>query len=239
MGEKVYIARQDTLEEVKADTAALKADTTQIKTDTAATKADAGSILARIGLTGDTGGSQSAGTVMGKENAILGALERIYRGYCFRDPTAVEQTTFQANETVPANTTTYTDRLLKTITLTRDFYLTYLNISARRSSGTSDGDVIADFYIEVDGIALPDASGAVYRGSSSSSNNSRFFYNEIYGGWGSTADSNVYRYRDVPSSRLFLFRKGSTLNIYSRSLNRNTALTAEVSVSIAGYEVKI
>ncbi len=66
-GEKILIARQDTLEAVQRDTQAILADN-------AAIGGDMQGVLDRIGMTADTGGSATTGTVMGKENAILKAI---------------------------------------------------------------------------------------------------------------------------------------------------------------------
>lgn len=245
MGEKVYIARQDTLEEVKADTAALKADTTQIKTDTAATKADAGSILARIGLTGDTGGSQAAGTVMGKENAILGALERIYRTSCFRDITAIEQASFTVNESVPANTTTESKRLLKTVVLEHDFCLTGVMASAS-SSSLSTGSTHASFIVAVNDIEIPAFAAYATKNGAGSSNGKIQYYNNLLNTWVVGGDY-ILTYGSpsglFPTSfaieKFFLFRKGTTLKIYSAGTNSDTTGARTVSGTLKGYYIKI
>ena len=91
----IDIAKETSVEAVKDDTAAIKTDVTAVKGDVSTVKSDVSTVKTNvltvktnvadikgktdlIGATGDTGGSATAGTVMGKLNAIitnLGAIE--------------------------------------------------------------------------------------------------------------------------------------------------------------------
>lgn len=94
MAGEIFIARQDTLEDVQGTvntidtnvdavnttTTAIKSETESIKTDTEALKLStetidqiADTILERIGLTSDTGGGTTAGSIFAKLNALLSA----------------------------------------------------------------------------------------------------------------------------------------------------------------------
>lgn len=270
MGEKVFIARQDTLEEVRADTITLKADTiqiktdtttlkadttqikadttqikkdtTQIKTDAAATKTDAKSILTRIGLTGDTGGSQAAGTVMGKENAILGILEKIYRTACFHDVTAVEAATITASATVPANTSKGRALVLKTETLTRDFYPRSITVSINMPNG-NNYTATANMYATVNDTFFASGSAGANGSNGITSKTEMFHFNALLGGWlakransGNDAENNVL-------GRPILLRKGTVLKIIDNSVFTNANGTASgnatASFSMTGYYIKI
>lgn len=60
--------------EVKTDTAAIKTDVTAVKSDVSTVKTNVANIKSKtdlIGSTSDTGGSATAGTVMGKLNALM------------------------------------------------------------------------------------------------------------------------------------------------------------------------
>lgn len=109
MAGEIFIARQDTLEEVKqtvneidtnvdtvnnttsetkTQTTGIKADTDGLKLSTDSIKQIADTILERIGLTTDTGGSTNLGSLMAKANAILtqlqtsggGGIKKVQRG---------------------------------------------------------------------------------------------------------------------------------------------------------------
>ena len=84
----IDIAKETSVEAVKGDTAAIKTDVTAVKDDVSTVKTNVLTVKTNvaniksktdlIGATGDTGGSATAGTVMGKLNAIitnLGAIE--------------------------------------------------------------------------------------------------------------------------------------------------------------------
>ena len=94
MAGEIFIARQDTLENVQGTvntidtsvdavnttTTAVKSDTESIKADTEALKLStetidqiADTILERIGLTTDVGGGATAGSIFAKLNALLSA----------------------------------------------------------------------------------------------------------------------------------------------------------------------
>lgn len=94
MAGEIFIARQDTLEEVKqtvneidtnvdtvnnttsetkTQTTGIKADTDGLKLSTDSIKQIADTILERIGLTTDVGGGISAGSLFAKLNALLSA----------------------------------------------------------------------------------------------------------------------------------------------------------------------
>lgn len=94
MAGEIFIARQDTLEEVKqtvneidtnvdtvnnttsetkTQTTGIKADTDGLKLSTDSIKQIADTILERIGLTTDSGGGISAGSLFAKLNALLSA----------------------------------------------------------------------------------------------------------------------------------------------------------------------
>lgn len=94
MAGEIFIARQDTLEDVQGTvntidtnvdavnttTTAIKSETESIKTDTEAIKLStetidqiADTILERIGLTNDSGGGTTAGSIFAKLNALLSA----------------------------------------------------------------------------------------------------------------------------------------------------------------------
>lgn len=104
MAGEIFIARQDTLEEVKqtvneidtnvdtvnnttsetkTQTTGIKADTDGLKLSTDSIKQIADTILERIGLTTDVGGANT-GTVNGKLNALFssggGGIKRVQRG---------------------------------------------------------------------------------------------------------------------------------------------------------------
>lgn len=94
MAGEIFIARQDTLEDVQGTvntidtnvdavnttTTAIKSETENIKADTEALKLStetidqiADTILERIGLTNDSGGGTTAGSIFAKLNALLSA----------------------------------------------------------------------------------------------------------------------------------------------------------------------
>lgn len=94
MAGEIFIARQDTLEEVKqtvneidtnvdtvnnttsetkTQTTGIKADTDGLKLSTDSIKQIADTILERIGLTTDVGGGTTAGSIFAKLNALLSA----------------------------------------------------------------------------------------------------------------------------------------------------------------------
>lgn len=211
-------------------------------------------VLNRIGLMGDTGGSQTAGTVFGKENAILKALtmsgsqtvgnylEKIYRAGLFYDVTVIEQASINVNESVPKNTTTESKRLLKTVVLEHDFYL----ISAMASasiSGSSTGTTHAKFIVAVNDIEIPAFSAYA---SKSSSRSGTYYYNNLFNTWVNGGDyiltngspSGLYP-TSFAIEKFFLFRKGTTLKIYSTSTNSDTTYAGYTSATLKGCYIKI
>lgn len=107
MAGEIFIARQDTLEEVKqtvneidtnvdtvnttttntkAETANIKTDTDGLKLSTDSIKQIADTILERIGLTTDVGGGANTGTVLGKLNALFSSGGGI-SGFKYTDKT--------------------------------------------------------------------------------------------------------------------------------------------------------
>lgn len=208
-------------------------------------------VLNRIGLTGDTGGSQTAGTVFGKENAILEAVEssgstalelseKIYRTSCFRDVTAIEPVSFNVSETVPANTTTSQLRLLKTEVLARDFYLTVVSASANVNSSTSGGGTTrASFLITVDDVEIPGFGTSISAGGGSSNKHEVLYYNDLLNTWLINEGSTVFYPVNNVLGKHLLLRKGTTMKIYSRSTNTNASKSVVVSGTLTGYYIKI
>ena len=79
----IDIAKESSVAEVKSDTTAIKADVTMVKSDVATIKSNVAGVKSKtdlIGATGDTGGSATAGTVMGKLNKIIANLGAIENG---------------------------------------------------------------------------------------------------------------------------------------------------------------
>lgn len=118
MAGEIFIARQDTLEDVQGTvntidtnvdtvnttTTAIKSETESIKTDTEALKLStetidqiADTILKRIGLTTDVGGGTTAGSIFAKLNALLSAGSGGITGFKYINKT-----------TTASNGTTYT-----------------------------------------------------------------------------------------------------------------------------------
>ena len=70
----IDIAKETSVAAVKGDTAAIKTDVTEVKTNVLTVKTNVANIKSKtdlIGATGDTGGSATEGTVMGKLNALM------------------------------------------------------------------------------------------------------------------------------------------------------------------------
>ena len=70
----IDIAKETSVAAVKGDSAAIKTDVTEVKTNVLTVKTNVADIKSKtdlIGATGDTGGSATAGTVMGKLNALM------------------------------------------------------------------------------------------------------------------------------------------------------------------------
>lgn len=108
MAGEIFIARQDTLEDVQGTvntidtnvdavnttTTAIKSETESIKTDTEAIKLSTetidqivDTILERIGLTTDSGGGTTAGSIFAKLNALLSAGSGGITGFKYIDKT--------------------------------------------------------------------------------------------------------------------------------------------------------
>lgn len=78
-------AQEGTLEDVKTDVAGVKADIADVKNDVASVKTnvsgvktDVATVSTKIGTATDTGGSSTAGTVMGKLNSISKNAKKAY-----------------------------------------------------------------------------------------------------------------------------------------------------------------
>ena len=120
-----------------------------------------------IGSTGDTGGSQTAGTVMAKENAVLGMADIIYKVSCFQNVANLEQTTFSANFNLPYSYKTKPKTLLKNIVLERDLYLTSASLSV--SNGNNGGHANAAFELALNGNMVLSANVGTSRAEMGSS----------------------------------------------------------------------
>lgn len=193
-------------------------------------------VLNRIGLTGDTGGSQTAGTVMAKENAVLGMADIIYKVSCFQNVANLEQTTFSANFNLTYSYKTKPKTLLKNIVLERDLYLTSASLSV--SNGNNGGHANAAFELALNGNMVLSANvGTSY--NSSYFGNATCYYSDISGGWiTSNAISGSIDYSRIPSQKFILCPKGSTISIYGSGTNNGTTGSSSNSITLKGYYLK-
>lgn len=140
--------------EVKTDTAAIKSDVTKVKSNVSTVRTDVSLIKTQllvvqsktdlIGATGDTGGSTTSGTVMGKLNKIIGGSR----------PELVKKS----------------DTLLKK-SITSGF-ASAVNLSSIKSGASSHYKLMQGFYIDKVGSMRINVTFTGTRNSSSSSSNS-------------------------------------------------------------------
>lgn len=97
MAGEIFIARQDTLEDVQGTVNTIDTNVDAVKLSTETIDQIADTILERIGLTTDSGGGTTAGSIFAKLNALLSAGSGGITGFKYIYKTANFSYTTQAS----------------------------------------------------------------------------------------------------------------------------------------------
>lgn len=212
-----------------------------------------------VGNADDTDGSQSAGSLMAKQNAILEALltggngsldsnllEKIYRSGLFFDPTINRVSSITFKETLLPNTNVGGNgKLIRTETLEHDFVLLRAScgivFNDKIISGQSTDRAYASYNVIVDAITICNIAVSVDPSSNiNASANNIYYYNNLLSSW-NTYSNPTTKFIPVNTAleRNFLFPKGTKIEIYSTSKNQNTSISCTASGTLTGYYVNI